>query len=94
MEKMYNNVCREELGRMLYGYRVGGYLIRSMSSLYEDVWQQSMDVWMGSRVGNIFELRRGLRQGYVMSPWLFNIFFDKGARQVNERAMGRGRISR
>ena len=25
-----------------------------------------------------------------MSPWLFNIFFDRVVRQVNERAMGRG----
>ena len=25
-----------------------------------------------------------------MSPWLFNIFFDRAGRQVNDRAIGRG----
>ena len=43
-----------------------------------------------SRVGKYFEESRGLKQGCVMSPWLFNIFFDRVVRQLNERAMGRG----
>ena len=36
-----------------------------------------------------FELKRGLRQGCVMSQWLFNIFFDGVEGHVNERAMRR-----
>ena len=31
-----------------------------------------------------------MRQECVMSPWIFNIFFDGVVRQVNERAAGRG----
>ena len=30
-----------------------------------------------------------MRQGVVMHPWLFNIFFDRVVRQVNERVMGK-----
>ena len=30
-----------------------------------------------------------LRQGYVMSPGLFNVFFNRTVRQVNERPAGR-----
>ena len=45
---------------------------------------------LGSCVGEYFEVKRGLRQGCVISLWLFNIFFDRVLRQANERATGRG----
>ena len=64
-----------------------GYLIRCMSSLYNGsrAW-----VKLGSRMGEYFEVRRGLRQPWcVMSLWLFNLF-DRVIRRVNERAMGNG----
>ena len=48
---------------------------------------------LGSRVREHFEVRRGLRQGCVMSR-LFSVFFDKVVRQVNERAMVKGMILR
>ena len=38
----------------------------------------------------IFNLRRRLKQGYAMSPWLFDIFFYTMVRQENEGIMGRG----
>ena len=38
----------------------------------------------------VAEVKRGLRQEYVMSPWLFNIFFDRVVRPVNDRTMSRG----
>ena len=44
---------------------------------------------LNSRVWKYFEVRRGLRQGYVMSPRFFNIFFDRVARPVYERATRR-----
>ena len=44
----------------------------------------------GSRVGQYFEVRKGLRQRYIMSPWFFNIFFERVIRLVNEKATGRG----
>ena len=34
-----------------------------------------------ARVGN--EVRVGLRQGCVMSPWLFNLYIDGVVREVN-----------
>ena len=47
-------------------------------------------VMFGSRLGEYFEIRKGLRQGWVMFPRLVNIFSEKVVRQVNERAMGKG----
>ena len=66
---------------------VDGYLIRNMSSLYNEI---RSCVRLSSIVGKHFEVKRGLRQGCVMSPWVFNIFFDKVVRQMNEKAMGKG----
>ena len=62
---------------------VVGYLIRSMSNLYNG---NRACVRLGSGVGEYFEVRKG----YVISPWLFNIFFSTVVRQVNEREMGKG----
>ena len=66
---------------------VDGYLMKNMSSLYNGI---SVCMRLGSRVGEYFELRSELRQGCVMSQWLFNIFLDRVVRQVNERAPGQG----
>ena len=35
-------------------------------------------------------VRVGLRQGCVMSPWLFNLYIDGVVREVNARVLGRG----
>ena len=32
----------------------------------------------------------GLRQGYMMSPWLFNVYMDGVDREVNVRVLGKG----
>ena len=69
---------------MVHECGVDGYLIRIMSSLYNG---SRACVRLGSRVGEYFEVRRGLRQGFVMSPWLYNLLFDRVVRQVNERTI-------
>ena len=37
-----------------------------------------------------YEVRRRLRQGCVVSTYLFSILFDRGVREVNEKVTGRG----
>ena len=51
---------------------VDGYLIKSMSSLYNGT---RVCVRWGNRVGEYFEVKKRLTQGCGMSPWLFNILF-------------------
>ena len=74
LENGYGKVCREALWRVLYECGVDGYLTRSMRSLYNG---SRACVRLGSRVREHFEVRRGMGQGCVMSPWLFNIFWIK-----------------
>ena len=43
-----------------------------------------------NEVSEWFPVRVGLRQGCVMSPWLFNLYIDGVVREVNGRVLGRG----
>merc|ERR1712001_819488 len=47
-------------------------------------------VRVGSKVSESFEVRVGLRQGCVMSPWLFNIYMDGVVTEVYSRVNGMG----
>ena len=41
-------------------------------------------------VSEWFRVNVGLRQGCVMSPWLFNVYLDGVVREVNVRVLGKG----
>ena len=41
-------------------------------------------------VSEWFPVNVGLRQGYVMSPWLFNAYMDGVVQEVNVRVLGKG----
>ena len=45
---------------------------------------------VGNEVSEWFPVRVGLRQGCVMSLWLFNLYIDGVVREVNARVLGRG----
>ena len=45
---------------------------------------------MGNDVSEWFPLNVGLRQGCVMSPWLFNLHMDVVIQEVNVRVLGKG----
>ena len=40
--------------------------------------------------GECFEIGIGVKQGYVMSPWLFNVYMDGVMKEVNMSKQGEG----
>ncbi len=53
-------------------YGVGGKLLRAIKFFYEEA---SACVKISGEISECFEIKVGLRQGCVMSPWLFNIIW-------------------
>ena len=61
--------------------------MRAIKSFYED---SRACVRVGRGESDWFEVNVGLRQGCVMSPWLFTLYMDEVAREVNARVHGEG----
>ena len=87
LEKAYDRVDREAMWSVLRMYGIGGRLLRAVESLYSN---SRACVRVGNEVSEWFPVRVGLRQGCVMSPWLFNLYIDGVIREVNARVHGRG----
>ena len=58
LEKAYNTVCREEMWRVQHVCGIDGYLIRSVSNLYDG---SRACVRFGGRTWEYFEIRRELK---------------------------------
>ena len=64
-------------------------LLNAVQSFYVDSWAC---VRVGNDVSEWFPVNAGLRQGCVMSPWLFNVYMDGVVRVVNVRVLGKGLV--
>ena len=87
LEKAYDRVDRDAMWEVLRLYGIGGRLLKAVKSLYAG---SVACVRVGNEVSEQFPVRVGLRQGCVMSPWLFNLYIDGVVREVNARVLGRG----
>ncbi len=59
--------------RRLRVYEVGGKLLEGVRSFYENA---SASVRVNGELSENFKVKVDVRQGCVMSPWLFNIYVD------------------
>ena len=87
-------ICEKYLGKgkdvyfaFLDQEKVYDRLLLGVKSLYVG---SKACVKVGNEVSEWFPVRVGLRQGCVMSPWLFNLYIDGVVREVNARVLGRG----
>ena len=59
--------------QMLRVYGVRGKLLKAVQRFYVD---SRACVRVGNEVSEWFPVNVGLRQGCVISPWLFNVYMD------------------
>ena len=86
LEKAYDTIDRHGMWQMLRVYGVGGKLLKTMQSFHVE---SRACVRVRNDVSGWFPVNVGLRQGCVMSPWLFNVYMDDVVRGVNVRVLGK-----
>ena len=87
LEKAYDTINRHGKWQMQRVYGIGGKLLKAAHSFYID---SRVCVWVENDASEWFPLNVGLRQGCVMSPWLFNAYVDGVDREVNVSVLGKG----
>ncbi len=83
LEKPYDRVDWLALLEVLKIYGVGGKLLSAIKSFYEEA---SACVKISGETSEHSEIKVDLRQGCVMSPWLFNIYMDDVMREIKGKA--------
>ncbi|KAK3542555.1 hypothetical protein QTP86_029613, partial [Hemibagrus guttatus] len=77
LEKAFDRVPRGILWEVLWEYGVRGPLLRAVRSLYN---QSRSLVRIASCKSDLFPVHVGLRQGCLLSPFLFIVFMDRISR--------------
>ena len=87
LEKAYDTIDRHGMWQMLRVNGAGIKLLKGMQSFYVD---SRACVRVGNDVSEWLTINVGIRQGCVMSPWLFNVYVDGVVQEVNVRVLGKG----
>ena len=87
LEKAYDTIDRHGMWQMIRVYGVAGKLLKAVQSFYVD---SRACVRVGNEVSEWFPVNVGLKQGSVMSPWLFNVYMYGVVREVNVRVLLKG----
>lgn len=66
-------------------YGIRGKLVRAVKSMYVNC--QTYVKVLGGK-SNWFTVEQSVRQGCVMSPWLFNVYMDYMVREVKKGFSG------
>ena len=80
LEKSYDRVNRESLWQVLRMYDIGGKLLVGIKSMYVD--SLTCVRLKGSVSSERLRIDSGVRQGRIMSLWLFNVYMDTGMKKV------------
>ena len=80
-QKAFDTVRHEELMRMLAGLEIDSKDIRVIKNLY---YHQKAAVRVGDELTEVVDIKRGVRQGCVMSPDLFTLYGEVIMREIEE----------
>lgn len=81
LKAAYDTVRRDILWQTVEEYGVSSKLCRLLKSLYAD---NQAAVRVEGELTEWFRVESGLRQGCLLSPMLFNVFFDKVVKRAFE----------
>ena len=87
LEKAYDRVDWKSLWDVLKIYGVGGQLLQGIKSFYQGA---NACVKINGELSESFCIKTGVRQGCVMSPWLFNVYMDGVIREMKAKSGGVG----
>src|SRR5678816_1628876 len=87
LQQAYDRVNREALWQVLVIYGVGFRLLNGIKSMYDD---SEACVRINGVNGDWFRINSGVRQGCVMSPWLFNLYMDGVMKEFEVGMAGNG----
>ena len=73
-EKTFDRIKHEEMIEILKDLGINSYDLRIIKNLY---WKQTAKVVIDGKVSKNIDIRRGVRQGCILSPILFNVYADK-----------------
>ena len=83
--KAFDRVCHHKLFKKLEQRGVPDYLLRILIFWYEN---QKMSVRWGNLLSDSFSISNGVRQGGILSPYLFNIYVDDLSTRLNKLRIG------
>ena len=81
--KAFDKVKHETLLEMLQSLDMDGKDIRVLRNLY---WEQTAAVRVQNQTGRYSNIKRGVRQGCVLSPDLFNLYSEQIMRTIKEES--------
>ena len=78
-KKAYDSVWREVLYNILMEFGIPKKLIRLIKMSLTETYSR---VRVGKNLSDMFPIRNGLKQGYALSPMLFNFALEYAIRRV------------
>ena len=73
-KKAFDSVWHEGLFHRILSYGIGGKMYDLIKTLYT---RRTSAVKLGKNRTDSFSYRRGVREGYILSPLLFNLFINE-----------------